>query len=183
MYGADWCGDCRRAKAYFADHVIDYEYIDVEARPEEIETVLRYNDGLKSIPVVVFADGTHLTEPSNADLEAKLAELAPVGDNSDRGSDSLVVRDNTKNARFELVDSADASLRSFANYSLRNGSVVIPHVETLVEHRGNGYAKRLMDGIMDDLRETGRFILPLCPFAAQYVRERPDTHNLLGTAS
>ncbi len=72
MYGADWCGDCRRAKQYFADNNVSYTWIDVAANPDEIETVMRYNGGRKSIPVVVFEDGTHLTEPSNAELEAKL---------------------------------------------------------------------------------------------------------------
>ncbi|NHZ70444.1 MAG: NrdH-redoxin [Proteobacteria bacterium] len=72
MYGADWCGDRRRAKQYFADNNVNYTWIDVLANPDEIETVMRYNGGRRSIPVVVFEDGTHLTEPSNAELEAKL---------------------------------------------------------------------------------------------------------------
>lgn len=72
MYGADWCGDCRRAKAYFETHDVAYTYVDLVERPDEMDEVLRRNDGLRSIPVVVFADDTHLTEPSNQDLAAKL---------------------------------------------------------------------------------------------------------------
>lgn len=34
---------------------------------------MRYNEGRRSVPVVVFPDGTHLTEPTDAELEAKLA--------------------------------------------------------------------------------------------------------------
>ena len=33
------------------------------------------NGGAQSIPVIVFSDGTHLTEPSDNDLKAKLASL------------------------------------------------------------------------------------------------------------
>ncbi len=73
MYGADWCGDCRRAKRYLDRNAVPYEYIDVAADPTEIETVIRYNGGRRTIPVVVFPDGTHLTEPTDADLSAKLA--------------------------------------------------------------------------------------------------------------
>ena len=76
MYGADWCGDCRRAKAYFADHSIEYTYVDLEANPDEVDRVLERNDGVKKIPVIVFADDSHLVEPSNADLDAKVAALA-----------------------------------------------------------------------------------------------------------
>lgn len=72
MYGADWCGDCRRTKQYLAKNEISYTWVDVEANPDEIATVMKYNDGRKSIPVVVFPDGTHLTEPSDADMDAKL---------------------------------------------------------------------------------------------------------------
>ena len=73
MYGADWCGDCRRAKHYLDRNDVPYEYIDVAADPAEIETVIRYNGGRRNIPVVVFPDGTHLTEPTDDDLSEKLA--------------------------------------------------------------------------------------------------------------
>ena len=33
------------------------------------------NGGAQSIPVIVFSDGTHLTEPSDNDLKAKLESL------------------------------------------------------------------------------------------------------------
>ena len=72
MYGADWCGDCRKTKQYLAKNEIPHRWIDVEAHPEEIATVMEYNGGRKSIPVVVFPDGTHLTEPSDAEMDAKL---------------------------------------------------------------------------------------------------------------
>jgi mycoredoxin len=72
MYGADWCGDCRGTKQYLTRNEIAYAWVDVEAHPDQIDIVMRYNDGRKSIPVVVFPDGTHLTEPSDADMDAKL---------------------------------------------------------------------------------------------------------------
>ena len=72
MYGADWCGDCQRSKQYFADHSVEYTYIDLVEQPEQYEEVTRRNGGAKSIPVIVFADGTHLTEPSNDQLREKL---------------------------------------------------------------------------------------------------------------
>jgi len=72
VYGAQWCGDCRRTKQYLVKNKIPYAWVDLEANPDEIATVIKYNDGRKNIPVVVFADGTHLTEPSDADMDAKL---------------------------------------------------------------------------------------------------------------
>jgi len=72
VYGNDLCRDCRRAKQYLDAHGIDYHWVDVEANPDEIETIKRYNDGRQTIPVIVFPDGTHLTEPSDAELATKL---------------------------------------------------------------------------------------------------------------
>ena len=75
MYGAAWCGDCRRSKAYLDSHQVEYNYIDVEADESASDKVIEINGGQRSIPVILFPDGTHMTEPSDKDLEAKLQAL------------------------------------------------------------------------------------------------------------
>ena len=30
MYGADWCGDCRRSTAFLKSHNVEFNYIDIE---------------------------------------------------------------------------------------------------------------------------------------------------------
>ena len=72
MYGAEWCSDCRRAKTVLDASGVAYEYVDLEAVPEAADTALSIS-GRTNIPVITFADGSHLVEPSNAELEAKLA--------------------------------------------------------------------------------------------------------------
>ena len=72
FYGAEWCGDCRRSKAFLDRHDVSYTYVDLEEHPALIEEVVRRNDGLQSIPTIVFPDGSHLTEPSDRELGAKL---------------------------------------------------------------------------------------------------------------
>jgi len=76
MYGAAWCGDCRRSKAYLDSHNVAYKYIDVEADETASDKVIEINGGQRSIPVILFPDGTHMTEPSDKDLEAKLQALS-----------------------------------------------------------------------------------------------------------
>ncbi len=75
FYGADWCGDCRRSKRLLAELNVEYTLIDVEKDPSQIEKVKEINNGAQSIPVIVFSDGTHLTEPSDPELRKKLEEL------------------------------------------------------------------------------------------------------------
>ena len=78
MYGADWCGDCRRSKRLMDSLNVQYTVIDVEADPSASDKVIEINGGQRSIPVIVFPDGTHLTEPSDNDLKAKLEALKIV---------------------------------------------------------------------------------------------------------
>lgn len=75
MYGAEWCGDCRRSKRFLDDNQVSYEYIDVEADTSASEKVIEINGGMRSIPVILFPDGTHLTEPSDNALKEKLESL------------------------------------------------------------------------------------------------------------
>lgn len=75
MYGAEWCGDCRRSKRFLDSNNVTYEYIDVEADPSASDKVIEINGGQRSIPVILFSDGSHLTEPSDNDLKAKLESL------------------------------------------------------------------------------------------------------------
>lgn len=72
LYGAQWCPDCRRSKAFLSDQRIAYEYIDLELDPDAMDTVLALNGGKQIIPTIVFDDGSHLAEPSNAELADKL---------------------------------------------------------------------------------------------------------------
>jgi mycoredoxin len=75
MYSADWCGDCVRSKRLLDSLQVSYEIIDVESVPGASEKVIEINGGQRSIPVILFPDGTHLTEPSDIDLKAKLEAL------------------------------------------------------------------------------------------------------------
>ena len=75
MYSADWCGDCVRSKRLLDSLEVSYELIDVESAPGASEKVIEINGGKRSIPVILFPDGTHLTEPSDIDLKAKLEAL------------------------------------------------------------------------------------------------------------
>ena len=75
MYGAEWCGDCRRSKRFLDENKVGYNYVDVEADASASDKVIEINGGMRSIPVIVFPDGSHLTEPSDNDLKAKLVSL------------------------------------------------------------------------------------------------------------
>jgi thioredoxin reductase (NADPH) len=72
VYGAYWCPDCHRSKQFLGEHQIPYEFIDVEADQEGERFVMDTNQGKRRIPTIRFADGSTLTNPSNAELADKL---------------------------------------------------------------------------------------------------------------
>ena len=72
MYGTLWCGDCKRAKKFFGQQRIHYNYVDVEQDAAGLAFIERVNSGRQTVPTIVFPDGGILVEPSNAELAAKL---------------------------------------------------------------------------------------------------------------
>ena len=71
VYGADWCGDCRRSEALLKALNVEYTKKDVEQSAEFTEEA-REISGRTNIPVIVFADGKHLVEPTDPELHAEL---------------------------------------------------------------------------------------------------------------
>ena len=78
MYGAEWCGDCRRSQRLLNELGVEYSYINIEEVPGAADKVVEINGGAQSIPVVIFSDGTYLTEPSDPDLRKKLESLGLI---------------------------------------------------------------------------------------------------------
>ncbi len=71
MYATTWCGDCRLAKRWFDSHGIAYDYINIEEDDDAAEKV---NNGMRSVPTIVFPDGSVLVEPSPRELAAKFTK-------------------------------------------------------------------------------------------------------------
>jgi mycoredoxin len=74
MYATPGCGDCRMAKRWFDAHGIPYEYINIMQDEEAVAYVLRVNGGMRSVPTILFPDGSILVEPSARQLAAKLSQ-------------------------------------------------------------------------------------------------------------
>jgi len=73
VYGTTWCPDCVRAKQVLVRHSVPYEWIDISDNAEARAYVEKVNRGNRSVPTIVFPDGSILVEPSNSELEKKLA--------------------------------------------------------------------------------------------------------------
>jgi mycoredoxin len=72
LYTSRWCGQSILVERFFADNHIPATVINVDEDPAGREELVAINDGYASVPTVVFADGSHLTEPSIGEIREKL---------------------------------------------------------------------------------------------------------------
>ena len=93
--------------------------------------------------------------------------------------DGLEVVHAPDHRRYELH--LDGERVGLADYSVSDGVMTIPHVETVPAHRGKHFAAHLMAGVVDDVRVQRLTIRPVCPYAAAYLRRRPETHDLIAS--
>ena len=79
LYGADWCPDCRRAKAFLKENNIEYTFIDVDLDESATKKVESINNGKRIIPTIII-NGKSYTNPDNVKLSEVLGinEMARV---------------------------------------------------------------------------------------------------------
>jgi glutaredoxin len=74
VYGTNWCYASRRARAFLDEHQIPYTWIDIDKDAEASKLVEKINNGYRSVPTIVFPDGSILVEPSSSKLADKFGK-------------------------------------------------------------------------------------------------------------
>lgn len=72
VYSTRWCPDCRRTKAFLDAHGIPYTLVDIDGDRTAARRVVDLTGGFRSVPTLVFDDGSVLVEPTDHELAAKL---------------------------------------------------------------------------------------------------------------
>lgn len=72
MYGTPTCRDCVIAKQVFQELGTDYEFINIEDNQEATKKAIELNNGVRRIPVIIFADNSILVEPTGEELKSKM---------------------------------------------------------------------------------------------------------------
>jgi mycoredoxin len=71
MYTTEYCSDCMRAKKFFEVNNIPHLLIGLEGNEEATKFVMQVNQGYRSVPTIIFPDGSVLVEPNWEELKAK----------------------------------------------------------------------------------------------------------------
>jgi glutaredoxin-like protein len=75
VIGARWCGDCIRVIHFLETHQIPYQWVDIDKDTQAEQFVIKVNHGFRSVPTIIFEDGSLLVEPSTRELEDKINSL------------------------------------------------------------------------------------------------------------
>jgi uncharacterized protein len=89
--------------------------------------------------------------------------------------------DNPQASRYELL--VDGTLAGVIEYQIHNGRISLVHTEIRDEYEGHGLGGQLAKAALNDVRERGLELVPLCPFIASYIRKHPDQYLQLVTPS
>jgi mycoredoxin len=76
MFSTPWCGYCHRLQSQLDREGIEYDVVDIERDPAAADLVMSVNGGNQTVPTLLYPDGTAQTNPSLAQVKAKLAEPA-----------------------------------------------------------------------------------------------------------
>ena len=76
FYGTAWCPDCLMARRVLDQAGVAYTLIDIDKDPAAAAYVQEANRGFRSVPTIVFPDGSILVEPSRSQLKEKIAAIA-----------------------------------------------------------------------------------------------------------
>ena len=74
MYTTTWCGYCVRLKKLMQREGIEYAEVDIEADESAADVVMAANGGNRTVPTLVFRDGTALTNPSIDQVKSALVQ-------------------------------------------------------------------------------------------------------------
>ncbi|HSZ51360.1 MAG TPA: GNAT family N-acetyltransferase [Caulobacteraceae bacterium] len=83
------------------------------------------------------------------------------------------------NAAAGRLERDEAGQVVFADYRRGEGRLILDHVEAPIALRGSGAAGRLMEEIAAYAREHELLIVPLCGYAAHWLRRKSEHSDLV----
>ncbi len=132
LYGADWCPDCVRAKAFLKEQNIAYQFIGVDLDEAATKKVEKINKGKRIIPTIII-NGKPYTNPDNAKLSSVLGlnesgRVVLFG--ADWCPDCVRVKSHLadNNINFQFIDVDVHQWATDKVESINNGKRIIPTI-------------------------------------------------------
>jgi len=84
----------------------------------------------------------------------------------------ITVTDVPDRERFEALDGDN--LAGFVTYQLTGNIIAYTHTEVDPAYEGKGIGSTLARAVMDDARDKGRTVVPICPFLNKWLGKHPE---------
>lgn len=63
---------------------------------------------------------------------------------------------------------------AFVNYGEFENQIALVHTESAPELKGTGAAAALIEKTLQFIKESGKTLLPYCPFVFSYIKKHPE---------
>ena len=91
----------------------------------------------------------------------------------------ISVHDVPERSRYEVT--VDGQLAGHADYHDDGDVRVFVHTEVDDAYEGQGVGSALAKGALEDVRASGRTLVPRCPFIAAYIERHPEYAGLVSS--
>jgi predicted GNAT family acetyltransferase len=88
----------------------------------------------------------------------------------------VIVTRNSDASHYEIHDGDE--LLGWIVYRESSGVVTMIHTDIEPRVEGKGVGSELARGALDDVRERGLKVYPLCPFVASFMRRHPEYEDI-----
>ena len=85
-----------------------------------------------------------------------------------------VVTDNAEEHRYEIT--VDGTVAGFIDYHDRGERRALNHTEIDAAYEGHGLAATIVRAALDDIRASGKVVLPFCPYVRSYIDKHRDDY-------
>jgi uncharacterized protein len=92
--------------------------------------------------------------------------------------ETISIKNNLSAHRWEAKVDGEVAV---ATYSIDGQTVTFIHTVVPVALRGRGIATQLIRAALADSRARHMSVVPQCPMFAAYMKDHPETHDLLAT--
>ncbi|MGK5442722.1 GNAT family N-acetyltransferase [Micromonospora sp. URMC 105] len=90
----------------------------------------------------------------------------------------FTVTDAPARERFEARDESGA-VAGVVTYQLTGNIIAYTHTKVDPEFEGRGVGSLLARAVMDDARDRGRTVVPICPFLSKWLGTHPEYESIV----
>lgn len=109
-------------------------------------------------------------------MRATLVSMADLG--------TLRINHSPAQERYEAVLTPDPSDREWGNtddvvvgyvdYVSEPYQVVLTHTVIREQYSGHGYASQLVQSVLEDIRASGKQVVPVCSYVQRFIERHPE---------